>query len=84
MKGQNRSQKRTKNFTVDFTGDIFVFWGMAEAQNIRQIESEQVALVQNIFAERARNPKHSGAAIFTFDIKGGAAEKPGLWRRLSS
>lgn len=54
--------------------DIFVFWGMAEAQNIRQIESEQVALVQNIFAERARNPKHSGASIFTFDIKGGAAE----------
>ena len=54
---------------------IALFVGiMAEAQNIRQIESEQVALVQNIFAERARNPKHSGASIFTFDIKGGAAE----------
>lgn len=25
MKGQNRPQKRTKNFTVDFTGDLRLY-----------------------------------------------------------
>ena len=51
--------------------DIFVFWGMAEARNIRQIELERFALVQDIFAERARDPKHSGATIFSGKIRCG-------------
>ena len=66
-----------KTFTPDFltkkavANDGTVPQYYVEDSNPAIIAPEQFALVQDIFAERARDPKHSGATIFSGKIRCG-------------